>query len=70
MGASVFLCCCFAVGDAVWLKWHSLAAAAAPNELRVVLSTCTHMMSSYPVLQASYKEWMLFLEASLKSSAA
>eukprot|EP00959_Pyramimonas_sp_CCMP1952_P147193 3080597-Pyramimonas_sp.AAC.1 len=63
-----FFCMCISLGDATWLKWHSLSASSAP-ELRAVLSSCTQMISSYPVLQLSYKEWMVFLEASLKTSA-
>lgn len=66
-----FVCLVLSLADSSWLRWSSMTKtpSASDSESRQVLSSSTMMISSYPVLGASYKEWLRFLEVSTASTS-
>ena len=66
-----FICLVISLDKSSWVRWSSMCAkpTADSPEARQILSSTTMMISSYPVLGSSYKEWLRFLEVSTASAA-
>lgn len=67
-----FLILVLALEESAWFKWSTLSndLHGGHPELRHVLSSTTMMISSFPVLQASYKDWVRYLEVAARTPSS
>lgn len=66
-----FLTVVLALAPTAIVRWSSLDPAVAPDsaELRAILSATTQMVSSYPSLAATYRDWLRYLEVATHAGA-